>query len=296
MVSLYPSLQQYNKKVKTGSFPGNILNNRGNFHYPDTSYKEAPRYACLPGVLTLEAAVISVYLLYFFVSILFFFRVMQVQLEVHSVLDQTARKASVYMAKQEDGNQWGNKAAVKALFLKEAAAYTTMQRYISGGIAGISLANSDIMGDDVDLQAVYYVRLPFRLFGLEDFRLVSRSNARKWTGWNNTKSNQDKYNVWVYITESGNVYHRSKECTHLTLSIKSVAKETLSKLRNENGGKYHACELCAGVKNKWDKVYITNQGLSYHYDLNCRGLKRTILKIPLSEAGDRSLCRRCGVQ
>lgn len=296
MVSLYPSFQLYNKKIKKGSFPRNILINRGNFHYPDTSYKETPRYACLPGVLTLEAAIVSVFLLYFFVSILFFFRVMQVQLEVQSVLDRTACKASVYVAVGEEGNQWENNAAVNVLFRKEAAGYKTIQRYVSGGMAGISLKKSDLSGNDVDLLAVYDIRLPFRLFGTRDFRLVSRSTARKWTGWNSAKSDKGKNDIWVFITESGSVYHRSKECTYLTLSIRSVTEESLSELRNEKGGKYYACELCASVKNKWDKVYITNQGLSYHYDLNCRGLKRTILKIPLSEAGERSLCRRCGAQ
>jgi hypothetical protein len=100
----------------------------------------------------------------------------------------------------------------------------------------------------------------------------------------------------VYITEHGTVYHLSKKCSHLTLSIKETDIGSMKDLRNLSGGKYKECEICDDYEIELDnlKVYITDYGDRYHKSLSCSGLKRTIKAIPKSEVGDRSPCKRCG--
>lgn len=57
--------------------------------------KGTPQCLRLSAVFTLEAAVVMPVLACFFVSVLFFFRIMQIQLEVQRALDDTGRKLAV---------------------------------------------------------------------------------------------------------------------------------------------------------------------------------------------------------
>ena len=60
--------------------------------------KGTPQCLRLSAVFTLEAAVVMPVLACFFVSVLFFFRIMQIQLEVQRALDDTGRKLAVCAA------------------------------------------------------------------------------------------------------------------------------------------------------------------------------------------------------
>lgn len=283
-MSLYSFFAQkriYLRKVK--SLPG-----KNKTH----SYKGTPRCACSAAVLTVEAALILPLLTCFFVSILFFFRVLQVELEVQKALDDTGRKLAVYLSGDETDTVAGLVAA-QAVFVNELAERETAKAYILGGSAGISLLGSEFTGDEVRLSAAYHIRFPIQLFWEWEVSMTQKAWCRKWTGWNGvgTDGNGD---VWVYITETGQVYHTASTCTHLVLSVQSVKREELNGLRNEAGGRYAGCELCGDVENVWGRVYITNQGDRYHNDLNCSGIKRTVMMVRMSEIGARRLCSRCG--
>ena len=60
--------------------------------------KETPGCTCPSGSMTLEAAVVVPILACLFTCVLFFFRVMQVQLCVQDALEDTGRTLSVYAA------------------------------------------------------------------------------------------------------------------------------------------------------------------------------------------------------
>ena len=256
------------------------------------SYKGTPRCTCCAAVLTVEAALILPLLTCFFVSILFFFRVLQVELEVQKALDNTGRKLAVYLAGDGAGSAV-ELAAAQALFANELAEREIAKAYIRGGSAGISLLGSELTRDEVKLSAAYHIRLPMHLFWEWDLSMAQKAWCRKWTGWNGTGTDGNG-DVWVFITETGQVYHTVSTCTHLVLSVQSVRREELGVLRNEAGGRYAKCLLCDDVENVWGRVYITNQGDRYHNDLNCSGIKRTVMMVRLSEIGARRLCSRCG--
>ena len=227
----------------------------------------------------------------FFVSILFFFRVLQVELQVQKSLADTGRMLAVYLS-GEDGGFTAELTAANALFLKEMSGKKEAGRYIRGGTMGISLLESDFSEHEIRLRAIYQIRLPVRLFWTLDITVEQTACCRKWTGWHAAGEGGES-DEWVYITEMGSVYHLSNDCTHLTLSIRSVDEGQVASLRNENGGKYRTCALCANRKHRGGRVYITNQGDRYHTDLNCSGIKRTVFLIRRSETGDRSCCTRC---
>ena len=100
--------------------------------------KGTPQCLRLSAVFTLEAAVVMPVLACFFVSVLFFFRIMQIQLEVQKALDDTGRKLAVCAAAvSSDGAALPGIA--EALLLREMADRTEAETYITGGKFGISL-------------------------------------------------------------------------------------------------------------------------------------------------------------
>lgn len=289
-MSLYYIVVQSFKKIKQRKadiLPKYMLNTSQTL----CSSEGTPRCTRIPGVLTIEAAFIMPLLTYFFITILFFFRVMQVELAVQNSLDVAARQLAVYYANED--NRMAGIVAAKGLFTKEMSDYKEVSDYITGGNTGVSLLESQFEGEEVSLRASYKVKLPFRVFWVCDFDMEQRADCRKWSGWKET-TGASSGEQWVYITQNGTVYHMTKSCTHLKLSIQSVAYDTVSTLRNENGGKYYKCERCVPKSLATGQVYITNQGDRYHSDLNCSGLRRTIMMVRLSEVGNRRKCSRCG--
>ena len=100
--------------------------------------KGTPQCLRLSAVFTLEAAVVMPVLACFFVSVLFFFRIMQIQLEVQRALDDTGRKLAVCATTvSSDGAALPGMA--EALLLREMADRTEAETYITGGKFGISL-------------------------------------------------------------------------------------------------------------------------------------------------------------
>ena len=103
--------------------------------------KGTPQCLRLSAVFTLEAAVVMPVLACFFVSVLFFFRIMQIQLEVQRALDDTGRKLAVCATTvSSDGAALPGMA--EALLLREMADRTEAETYITGGQFGISLIGS----------------------------------------------------------------------------------------------------------------------------------------------------------
>lgn len=170
---------------------------------------------------------------------------------------------------------------------------------IKGGFAGIHTYLSSYMEENntVDVVINYKIETPTLFLKLDNFQIVQRSKLRGWNGYKpllkvKEETDQDTEEM-VYIAETGTVYHTSRECTHLKLSIKLVPFEQVENLRNNSGGKYKKCQVCSSGSKIEGLVYITTTGDRYHINGNCSGLKRTIKELPLSQVKDRNLCERC---
>ena len=166
---------------------------------------------------------------------------------------------------------------------------------------GLSFLASEISGESerIDLVCSYQVRPLFGWIRFFPFRMENRYFGHAWVGYEGgfvQKKKKDKKEEIVYITETGTVYHRSRECTHLDLSIHATTYTQALSDRNEGGAKYHACERCGGSPKEGSTVYVTDYGNRYHNSLSCSGLKRTVMEIPISEAGSRAPCSKCGMK
>jgi hypothetical protein len=237
----------------------------------------------------LEAAVVIPLVAGFLAVLLMFFRVLEVETQIYSALSYAGRKTAA-MTTVEDYE--GAELAMAEVYFREALSeYGSVSDYVQGGIYGISLLSSDFSGDYVCLKANYRVVFPVGFFDVKGISLFQESKNRKWTG---SDGSADEEDPWVYITETGRVYHSTRECRYLDLSIQSVYYGQLEDLRNKNDHKYYACELCGGGEiSSVQTLYITDYGTTYHTNLQCSGLKRTIYQVRKSEAGNRSGCSKC---
>ncbi len=137
-------------------------------------------------------------------------------------------------------------------------------------------------------------KLPFAVVGFGSRGTVQKVTVRSWTGYTGESFQAGGKEELVYRTPEGEVYHRSRDCTYLRLTIRAVTSAELSDLRNESGGKYTPCEYCVRKQQAGVLVYITDYGNSYHNKSTCQGLKRTIMAVPLSQVGGLRSCSRCG--
>lgn len=138
------------------------------------------------------------------------------------------------------------------------------------------------------------VSLPFSFLFPGGRLTAQRAVVRAWTGYTGESFRAgNKSEEFVYITPEGSVCHKSRDCSYLRLSVRSISGSGLANARNESGAKYYPCEYCVKNAGAGAAVYITEYGTSYHNSPNCQGLKRTVMAVPLSEVG-RPLCSRCG--
>lgn len=129
--------------------------------------------------------------------------------------------------------------------------------------------------------------------GFESKKACVYAQMRKWTGYDLSGDISD-YDIeeYVYVTQSGSVYHRSRSCSHLNVHIRVCEEKDIQEARNENGATYSACEKCArGIGT--GVVFISRLGNRYHYSADCSSLKRTINTVSINDVVLPS-CSECG--
>lgn len=98
----------------------------------------------------------------------------------------------------------------------------------------------------------------------------------------------------VYMTEYGTVYHESRACVYLNVTVRSVAASGIGQERNSFGAKYTLCERCDNREKK-ELVYVSAGGTKYHLVASCPALKRTVLEKERGDVAGVPACHKCGV-
>lgn len=167
--------------------------------------------------------------------------------------------------------------------------YMDDRELVEKGITDINcFGTTGVDEDDYITLVVNYklkIELPYVPKLAKEKQLIIRKRAYIGEGKENGKTEAEEKERYVYVTDNRDVYHESRMCTHLKLSISKSTKEIAKK----NG--YTPCEFCKD--NGGSQVYITEEGKRYHSDINCSGLKRTVYRIKLSDAGGLPGCQRC---
>ena len=274
--------------------------------------------------LTVEAALVLPIFFYFMIAFLYFIQIFMVQEQIQSEITKMglswSKTAYFYKdfpdleeAFSFDKTLFGNEldlgideitdrivsGASLKLYAKQYLDKEWLNRScIKGGYEGIDFSYSSITNSEniVDIVLRYQVRIPVKIFNIGVMDMLQRVRLRAWTGCEITaaySTNPNTSETIVYITDTGSVYHKTKDCSHIKLSITAVQGIPYD-LRNDSGSKYKSCEKCCnGSEGENVTYYITTYGDRYHVDRTCSGLKRSIREIPLSEVGSRRPCSRC---
>ena len=248
--------------------------------------------------MTVEASMVLPLFLFFFLNLGSAIEMIRLHGNLELALWETGNRLAVYGHVLDDGNKVTG-VALSYTYVKSQILEYLGEEYLENspltyGLEGLQFWESNIWKEDDTFEVVltYRVSPLSGMAGASSFRMANHYYGHLWTGYQIPGIGDDVSVEYVYITETGHVYHTDAGCSHLALSIRQVSYQEALNARNNQGGKYEACEKCS----KWGgvgSVYITAEGDCYHYEKECPGLKRTVLCIPASEVSDRSLCQRC---
>jgi hypothetical protein len=257
-----------------------------------SSYKRMSSY--LKASMTVEASFVLPFFLFAVLNIISIMDIYRLQGSMSASLHSTARNMAV--AAYEYQEIFGSdNSKLESLGLTQAFAKTAAVKNL-GGIYPENdkwYLSEILQGDEIiDLVVIYDVNPPIGIIGYKTQHMFNRLRTRAWTGYDNAANADNETEEIVYVAETGTVYHRSRVCTYLKLSIEAISASSVSDERNEGGSKYYPCESCG---NKSSTIfYITNYGNRYHTTLTCSKLKRTVSAVKISEVGDKGACSKCG--
>lgn len=253
------------------------------------SAKRASAFISTRASVTVEASLAVPIFFFAVVCLLYLMEIMAIQTSVRAGLQYAQKRAA------QDAVVLSVAApqTVQANVVNVIGADRLERSIVEGGSGGIDCSASMIspFTGIGTLSAKYKIRIPIPMFHIALIPYEETMRIKTWSGYEKGGLNTVDKTI-VYVTETGIAYHKDYHCTHLDLSIHMAAKEDISTLRNESGGRYHACERCGGKSA--GGVYITNTGDRYHSSLSCSGLKRTVYAVPISEVAGKKACSKCG--
>lgn len=152
--------------------------------------------------------------------------------------------------------------------------------------------------EEITLPDVYSYKPIGGLIPLPEVWMHNTVKVHAWTGTDHEAlaggGEDAETEHMVFVTESGSVYHKDLGCSYLDLSIHQVSGSNVESMRNENGERYQACEICSRNQKAEGTVFITESGNRYHNLETCSGLKRSVRLVKESQTGDLCACSRCG--
>ena len=248
--------------------------------------KKTEASACITskGSMTVEAAFLYPIFIILMVYFLFLFQMLKVEIQVEKALQYAGRNIAVC-------ESVGDQFAARILVEKSLKEHGIRKAYIKGGLGGIHYRWKELDSDYLDLIVSYEIDMPVRFFQFGDEVFHQRVRLHKWVGDDEAETEKEQV---VYVTPTGTVYHLTKSCPYLDLTVRKIQGTELANSRNKSGAKYYPCEKCCNGKSGMTAgVYITDYGTRYHCSESCSKLKRTVYEIPLDQVGERGLCNKC---
>lgn len=265
--------------------------------------------------MTVEASILLPLCLFFFLNLGSAIEMIRLHGNLQMALWETGNRLAVYGALLEEGQReyeaqetqetmWSNLAgtAFSYLFVKNQIVEYLGEEYLNhsplrNGTDSLQFWECDLKNerDEMELVMTYGVKSWTDFIGIRSFRMANCYYGHLWTGYDilgGTDATEDMLTT-VYVTETGEVYHKDRNCTHLQISVREIPQEAVGQYRNEKGGRYAECEKCKGTF-AGGSLYITREGDCFHYNRDCPGIKRTVYAILLREAGEYRPCSRCG--
>ena len=237
--------------------------------------------------VTIEAAITITIFLIVTISLSSFLMVIYGQLSIEEKINNISMESSKakYFVRydKEDNEKYKSMAELGYISARILGSVNNNGKIING----LNPAQSNMDNGMVDVVLSYNVKIPFTAF---HWNVTQRAKTKDWSGINMVEPGEI-----VYITKYGTVYHRSKECKHLIITINETTLAGAKMMRNQSGHKYKRCSYCVR-KNISDltNVFITPDGDSYHCSLDCLGLTRSVIEVDIKDVGDKKPCSACG--
>ncbi|MCI8495856.1 MAG: pilus assembly protein [Lachnospiraceae bacterium] len=276
------SLKQRNIKRRNGwdSIKRNTKRKNGG-----DSLKETLFYVLFPGSVTVEAALVLPIFIFATVTVLSLFLIMQTEYVVTNALERAVAETALLSEPSEKKV----KNLTKAAFYKELAMQRCPLSFVQGNAAGFSWKDTKVDSAYIDALVTYRLKLPVSFLGKFIMTISNGCRVHRWTGYQE-EQNVDSKEGWVFVTPNQSVYHISRDCSHLKLSVSSYLKSEWVPIRE----RYSPCAHCTRGHKVGAVVYLTKEGSCYHYRIDCSGLKRTVYMVKRSEVGAKKSCSRCG--
>lgn len=302
-------LSLWQKRVRCARAPGLPWDSVGreSMHKSGLGARKFQWAALRRGSMTIECAVILPLIIFVAVNILFFMEIFKLQVEINGALSAVGKELSGYAYAADalgEGlpGQYTDLAAkglstayLKSQLVRKVGESRIANSCIRNKGSGLHCGSSLLAKEgDIDLVVNYTVEFPVNIFGAITLPIVQRARVHPFTGYSGDGGGGGAGGgKKVYVTKTGTVMHASLDCSHLRLSIQKVSAGDIQDLRNADNGKYYPCERCC-KQALTSPAYITDTGDRYHSTLGCSGLKRQIVEIPVSQAGEYRQCLRCG--
>lgn len=281
------------------------------------------------GSLTVEAALLMPAVLSAFIFFLYLLRILYVEIQLDyasaAILENTAScgyllKYADEAAEQEIGKSAGENEyyAVAgqagdvlrgladsgyfcAAIRQKLQHPEVVEKTVKGGIAGITYRGSEVYAEDemTTIHMKYVIEFPVFSSILPgvvfEKQWIMRSFSGEGTLEFEQESEEESEEGYVYVTETGSVYHVSANCTYIRLKVEQCIFGEIDTRRNANGGKYYACAACckSGDIGSGSIVFITQTGTHYHSLRECSKIKREVKRITITEAQAYRPCSRC---
>lgn len=255
--------------------------------------KRAFRLASCPGIMTAEAAIAVPVFLWAAFALLEMVHMLGIHQELLTAMAGSSHISSV----QGYDESFGTDQVLTQLVLQIGRSYVDFDR-IRGGMAGIDYWGTgyDPENGDIFTKASCQLAPAFSMMGTGQVRVALTLHTRAFVGGkylNGSSSSDDGDETVVYVAENGVVYHRSRECAYIDLSLHGVPFGQAASQRNAQGGRYYGCERCMGDEDP-PVVYITDTGSRYHSTSQCGSLSRTVYEMVLTSDCVLPPCSRCG--
>ena len=180
-----------------------------------------------------------------------------------------------------------------------------VEAMVVGGVSGIDFWGSEVYAEDEMTVVHMNFRVSFPIFQRFlpklSFEKIVLMRSFSGEGVLKEEDNEEGEEVeeeeeeegYVYVTENGTVYHTNANCTYIRRKVQKEKSDEISGKRNQYGGKYYRCEGCLKNGEVPEYVFVTKAGTRYHAAKDCSKIKRTVKKIPFSEASAYRPCSRC---
>lgn len=290
-----------------------MSNNANNFNIIITNLKNG---VYIKASATVEAALVMPLYIYAVMAVTYMMQIYQIRLEVDAALYNALREQNKYnylnyVQKEKQNDEIINEKDINindtivgslslhSVLIKNLGSEYAKEHNIKGGNSGIRIICYSYDSSTIQAAAEYSVKNPFDIFGIGYIKVVQEFTYEVWLGekyagdYGKDKDNTDS----VFITRTGTVYHKTRNCTALNIDVKMVDFSQINNYRNKNGSIYYPCSKCKKYNNKnessYEYVYVTDYGVRYHRDENCSEINRTIIEISRNKVTGMRACRLC---